>query len=291
MGILIACIILNAFIGVIFKLFHRYNIDNLQAIVINYFICVATAMVVKGGSPIPTDLSAQPWFYYALGLGFIFIIVFNLMALTVQHFGVVVATIFQKMSLIAPTLLAILIYGEQAGIAKWIGIFCSVLAIVLLSYQKSDIAEGEKKTSALLWLFPFLTFAGSCMIDASLYLIEKKNLAQNGDIGFVASLFLFAGINGLLILTIQLFSGKTKLAWKNIIGGIALGIPNFFSIYLLVLALQQGWGGSIVFPVNNVGILVVAAIFGLVFFKEKLTPYKLAGFALAILSIVLITMI
>ncbi|MBK8886256.1 MAG: EamA family transporter [Saprospiraceae bacterium] len=129
------------------------------------------------------------------------------------------------------------------------------------------------------------------MIDASLYLIEKKNLAQNGDIGFVASLFLFAGINGLLILTIQLFSGKTKLAWKNIIGGIALGIPNFFSIYLLVLALQQGWGGSIVFPVNNVGILVVAAIFGLVFFKEKLTPYKLAGFALAILSIVLITMI
>ncbi|MBK8886255.1 MAG: EamA family transporter [Saprospiraceae bacterium] len=108
----------------------------------------------------PTDLSAQPWFYYALGLGFIFIIVFNLMALTVQHFGVVVATIFQKMSLIAPTLLAILIYGEQAGIAKWIGILCSVLAIILLSYQKSDLPE-EKKTSTLLWLFPLLTFAGS----------------------------------------------------------------------------------------------------------------------------------
>lgn len=291
MGILVACIILNAFIGVIFKLFHRYNIDNLQAIVVNYFVCVATAMAVKGGSPIPSDLSTQPWFYYALGLGFIFIIVFNLMALTVQHFGVVVATIFQKMSLIAPTLLAILVYGEHAGIAKWVGILCSVLAIILLSYQKSDIAIEEKKTSTLLWLFPLLTFAGSCMIDASLYLIEKKNLAQNGDIGFVASLFLFAGLNGLLILVIQLIRQKTKLAWKNVLGGIALGIPNFFSIYLLVLALQQGWGGSIVFPVNNVGILVVGAIFGLVFFKEKLTPYKLAGFALAILSIVLITMI
>ena len=150
MGILVACIILNAFIGVIFKLFHRYNIDNLQAIVVNYFVCVATAMAVKGGSPIPSDLSTQPWFYYALGLGFIFIIVFNLMALTVQHFGVVVATIFQKMSLIAPTLLAILVYGEHAGIAKWVGILCSVLAIILLSYQKSDIAIEEKKTSTLL---------------------------------------------------------------------------------------------------------------------------------------------
>ena len=66
---------------------------------------------------------------------------------------------------------------------------------------------------------------------------------------------------------------------------------NFFSIYLLLLALQQGWGGSIVFPVNNVGILVVAAIFGLLIFREKLTSVKLAGFGLAILSIILITMI
>jgi drug/metabolite transporter (DMT)-like permease len=249
-----------------------------------------TAAVVNAGSPIPSDITTQPWFYYAFGLGFIFIIVFNLMALTVQNFGVVVATIFQKMSLIAPTLIAILVYSEPAGIIKWIGILCSILAIILLSYQKSDKKE-EKDTNAILWMFPILTFVGSCMIDSALYLIEKKNLAQNGDIGFVASLFLFAGINGLLILIVQAFRKKVSFQWKNIIGGIALGIPNFFSIYLLLLALQQGWGGSIVFPVNNVGILVVAAIFGLLIFREKLTSVKLAGFGLAILSIILITMI
>jgi drug/metabolite transporter (DMT)-like permease len=289
MWILAVCIILNAFIGVIFKLFEKYKIDNLQAIVVNYLVCVATAAVVNGSSPIPTNLSSQPWFYYAFGLGFIFIIVFNLMALTVQNFGVVVATIFQKMSLIAPTLIAILIYSEPAGTIKWIGILCSILAIILLSYQKSE-KKVDKETNAVLWLFPIMTFIGSCLIDSALYLIEKKNLAQNGDIGFVASLFLFAGLNGFLIIVIQAIRKKVRWQWKNLIGGIALGIPNFFSIYLLLLALQQGWGGSIVFPVNNVGILVVAAIFGLVIFREKLTNIKIAGFGLAILSIILITM-
>lgn len=290
MWILISCIVLNAFIGVIFKLFDKYKIDNLQAIVINYFVCVATAAAVNGGSPIPHDLTTQPWFYYAFGLGFIFIIVFNLMALTVQNFGVVVATIFQKMSLIAPTMIAIIVYSEPAGIVKWFGILCSILSIILLSYQKSEKTD-QKDTSALLWLFPISTFVGSCLIDSALYLIEKQNLAQNGDIGFVASLFLFAGVNGLLILIFQAFRKKITWQWKNLVGGIALGIPNFFSIYLLLLALQQGWGGSIVFPVNNVGILVVAAIFGLVIFHEKLTKVKIAGFGLAILSIILITMI
>ena len=273
MWILISCIVLNAFIGVIFKLFDKYKIDNLQAIVINYFVCVATAAAVNGGSPIPHDLTTQPWFYYAFGLGFIFIIVFNLMALTVQNFGVVVATIFQKMSLIAPTMIAIIVYSEPAGIVKWFGILCSILSIILLSYQKSEKTD-QKDTSALLWLFPISTFVGSCLIDSALYLIEKQNLAQNGDIGFVASLFLFAGVNGLLILIFQAFRKKVTWQWKNLVGGIALGIPNFFSIYLLLLALQQGWGGSIVFPVNNVGILVVAAIFGLVIFHEKLTKVK-----------------
>lgn len=288
MWILISCIILNAFIGVIFKLFDKYQIDNLQAIVVNYFVCVLTASVVHGGSPIPNDLTSQPWFYYALGLGFVFIIVFNLMALTVQNFGVVVATIFQKMSLIAPTLIAILVFHEPSSWIKWIGILSSILAIILLSYQKTD-QHKERSEQGLLWLFPLLTFLGSCLIDSALYLIEKNNMAKNGDIGFVASLFLFAGINGLFLLIIQGVRGRLNLKWKNIIAGIALGIPNFFSIYLLLLSLQQGWGGSIVFPVNNVGVLVMAGLFGLLIFKERPTKYKIIGFLLAIVSILLIT--
>lgn len=289
MLVLIACIILNALIGVIFKLFDKYKIDNLQAIVFNYFVCVMTAAVVEGGNPIPKDVISLPWFWYAVGLGGIFIIVFNLMALTVQNFGVVIATIFQKMSLLAPTLIAIIVYGESSNIMKWAGIASSAAAIILLSYQKQEKKDDGTVHSQLIWLLPIATFLGSCLIDSALFLVEKQNLAENGDIGFVASLFLSAAINGLFILTVQVVRKKEVLKFKNLVGGIALGIPNFFSIYLLLLALQQGWGGSVVFPVNNVGVLVMTAFFGIAIFKERLVPIRIFGFVLAILAIVLIT--
>ena len=82
--------------------------------------------------------------------------------------------------------------------------------------------------------------------------------------------------------------GKTKLSRKTLLAGIGLGIPNLFSIYLLVLVLSQGIDGSVVFPINNVGILAGSAILGVILFKEKLGITQLSGLALATASILLI---
>lgn len=289
MWILILCIVFNAILGVIFKLFEKYKIDNLQAIVVNYITCIAVASIVQGGLPFPDRMSEEPWFIYAFGLGFAFIIVFNTLALTMQHFGMVIGSIFQKMSLIAPTLLAILVYHEPSNIYKWIGIAAAIISIFLLSYEKPDDGANNPKKNAILWLFPIITFLGSCLIDSGFYFIERNHLGQNSDISFVASLFLFTAIYGVLILIIQLLGKKTRLAWKNVVAGVILGIPNFFSIYLLLLALQQGLGGAVVFPINNVGILILSAFLGIILFREHITKYKIVGFLLAIFSIVLIT--
>ncbi len=284
---LIFCIVLNALIGVIFKLFEKFKVDNVQAIVVNYIVCVLTAAVVSKGNPFPDGLTNQPWFWTAVGLGGLFILVFNLIALTVQYAGIMVATIFQKMSLVAPSILAILIYHESSGVFKWLGILLSVLAIFMISYsneqEKTKTSKVNKK-----WLYPLLTFLGSCLIDSSLFLVEKNNLVSEGDVGFVAGLFLFAAICGVIILVIKMMRKELVLRQKNIIGGVILGIPNFFSIYLLLLALQQGWEGSVVFPINNVGVLVLAAFFGILFFKESLNAYKIAGFVMSLIAIILI---
>jgi drug/metabolite transporter (DMT)-like permease len=286
MWILLACIILNAFIGIIFKFYQKFGIDNLQAIIINYLTCVITASVVLGEWAIPSNLFEQQWIWIAIGLGVTFILVFNLMALTVQKFGVVVATIFQKMSLIAPTIIAIIYYNESSPFTKILGISFAIISIILLSYKKrdKDILINEK----WLWLLPLSTFIGSCLIDVSLFLVEIEKYAPNGDIGFVATLFLFAGISGLIILFIKSLYVPQKINLKTVVGGIALGVPNFFSIYLLLLLLSKDWGASVVFPINNVGILVFSALFGYIFFKEKMNKLKLAGFILAVTSIILI---
>jgi drug/metabolite transporter (DMT)-like permease len=285
---LILCVILNSLIGVIFKLFEKYKIDNFQAIVVNYYVCVATAAVTFMNNPIPDTLTEKSWFTYAILLGMLFILVFNIMATTVQKSGVMIATIFQKISLVAPALIAIIWFNEKSGLMKWAGIASALIAILLLSYNKKTSESGlTLPTSGLL--FPLLTFLGSCMIDSAIFLIEKNGYVQNGDHEFVASLFLFAALTGSIFLAYQMIMGKSKFAIKNVIAGIGLGIPNFFSIYLLFLALQQGLEGSVVFPVNNAGVLLLASLYGIFIFRESVNMYKIAGFIVAVLAIFLIT--
>jgi len=288
MLILFSCILLNSLISVIFKLFEKFNVDNLQAIVINYLTCVLTAFVVSYQNPFPSNLFLQPWIGFAIGLGMLFIFVFNLFAITVQKSGVMVSTIFQKMSLVAPALIAILYYNEPSGIIKWAGIIVSMMAIVLLSYNPAN--QNKSQLTKKIWIYPLLTFLGSCIIDSSIYLVQKNNLVQKGDMGFIASLFLFAGITGCLFLVFRWLQGQTTIKLKNITAGISLGVPNFFSIYLLLLALQQGWEGSVVFPINNVGILVLAALFGIALFKEKVNRFKLIGFMLSLIAILFVAL-
>lgn len=285
---LLLCVILNSLIGVVFKLFDKYKIDNFQAIVVNYYICVVTAGFTVMKNPIPDNITEKPWFIYAILLGMVFIIVFNIMATTVQKSGVMIATIFQKISLVAPALIAIIWFGEKSGVMKWSGIICALIAIILLSYNKKTTNTDTIRPPDYL-LFPMLTFLGSCLIDSAIYLIEKEGHVQNGDHEFVASLFLFAALTGTVLLTIQLLTGKTKLALKNVLAGIGLGVPNFFSIYLLFLALQQGLEGSVVFPVNNAGVLLLASLYGIFIFRESVNLYKIGGFVLAVAAIIMIT--
>jgi multidrug transporter EmrE-like cation transporter len=92
----------------------------------------------------------------------------------------------------------------------------------------------------------------------------------------------------LLFVLFDYFKNRTAIRKKDIIAGFALGIPNFFSIWLLLKVLANGMEASVVFPIINVGILVTTAILGLILFGEKFKFQKTIGFLMAVAAIILI---
>ena len=127
------------------------------------------------------------------------------------------------------------------------------------------------------------------LIEIVLQYVEQNVLGKSGDPAFVSSIFLFAALIGLPFILVGMALGKFKFEWQNIIGGIALGIPNYFSIYFLMKALGSGWEGSVIFPVNNVAIIALSAIIGgFLVFKEKYSNLNLLGIVLSMVSIILI---
>jgi len=283
---LLLSIIASTIIFIIFKLFEKFNINILQAIVVNYCIAFTTGILAYKGTITISQLPNLDWFYYTLVLGALFIIVFNLMAITTQRSGLSVVAVATKMSVVIPVLFGLLYYNENLGAIKLFGIGIALIAVYLTS-NKSDqrtVINGK------LIVLPILVFVGSGIIDTSIKFLEDAYVANNDVPLFSAIIFLAAAIIGFIIIIIQVMSGSFKFEFKNVIAGICLGVPNYFSIYFLVKTLRSDiLESSGIFAINNVSIVTLSTFAGIFLFKEKLIRKNWIGIGLAILSIILIS--
>ena len=281
-------IIASTLIFVIFRLFASYNINTLQAIVVNYFVACSCGVIGYQNS---IELSAIPqynWFYYTLALGALFIIVFNLMAITTQHNGLSVVSVATKMALVIPIAFGLWYYKEPLGTSKAAGIVLALIAVYLVAVKKDSSIILQKKNL----VFPVLVFLGSGLIDTSLNFLQNDFITDKSLIPlFSSTIFLTAGVIGIMVLVAQKIKGVLVLEFKNIIAGIVLGIPNYFSIYFLVKALKSDlFDSSGIFTINNVGIVIISTLLGIVFFKEQLSVKNWIGITLAVISIALVSL-
>lgn len=251
----------------------------------NYVTATICGIVFQKNTINIAEIPQYSWFPFALILGGLFIVVFNLMALTTQRSGLSVVSVATKMSVVIPIIFGLAYYKESLDTFKIIGIILALAALYLASLKTKD---GIKiKPSNLI--FPILVFLGSGIIDTSIKYLEGEFIAENDIPIFSAVIYTVSAIIGFGILIFQALKGKFQFHLKNIIGGIALGIPNYFSIYFLVQAFRSGiLDSSGIFAINNVAIVMVSTVLGIILFKEKLLSKNWIGIGLAVLSIILI---
>jgi len=277
----------SVLIFVVFKLLKHFEIDNLQAILINYFIAYGIGQMQAGNAKGPLQLFDQPWIWSVLILGLLFITLFRLMAWVSQNYGMATVSVAVKMAVIVPVSFGILYFNESAGPLKLAGIILALVAVYMTTYQPQKM----KRSAAAFW-FPIVLFIGSGFLDAFLKYNEAELVPRVDQAWFASSIFGFAALFGIVLVLYQLLVEKKSFALKSVLGGIALGIPNYGSIYFLLQALSmQGLESSSIFALNNVGIVFFSALLGYFFYKEKLSRINLSGIVLAMISIVLIALV
>ncbi len=279
----ISCSVL---IFIVFKQFKRFEVDNLQAILINYFIAFSIGQWQNGGFKNPLAVAEQDWFASVVLLGFLFITLFRLMAWVSQNYGMATVSVAVKMAVIIPVSFGVLYFGESLGAVKLIGIILALIAVYMTTWQ-----PRKMKGSKVAYWFPILLFIGSGFLDAFLKYNEAEIVAKADQAWFASSIFGMAALFGIILILHQRLILKKPFQGKAILGGIALGIPNYGSIYFLLRALgMENLESSSIFALNNVGIVFLSAILGYFFFKEKLSQLNMVGIGLAIVSIILIAL-
>ncbi|WP_400073037.1 EamA family transporter [Zobellia russellii] len=284
MAFLALSILASSLIFIIFKLYTRFKVNTLFAIVANYFVACSVGLIRYEGTTQITEVPEKPWFLGTFILGILFIVVFNLMAMASQKVGVAVTSVATKMSFVIPVIFGLLLYNEELGTFKVIGILLALAAVYFASVKDSSIKF--KKSSLIL---PALVFLGSGIIDASLKYIQEIHIKEEDYPIFSATVFASAALMGFIITIFKLKDLRSNFNLNTLFGGIALGLVNYFSIYFLLKALQNDTLNSAsVFTINNVAIVMFTTLLGILLFKEKISPKNWSGIALAITSIILV---
>ncbi|MFY9242100.1 MAG: DMT family transporter [Polaribacter sp.] len=283
---LLLSIIISTGLFVIFKYFGIYKVDVLKAIFVNYLVAFVMGFALAERDFSFVEIPKQPWFLGAIFLGALFVSVFFIMAMTAQKNGVSVASVAGKMSVVIPVFFGVFLYNESVTFLKIFGIIIALIAVYLASVKEKSIVKNNAGL-----LFPILLFLGSGAIDTCLKYIEVSFVPKEDVSIFSGSLFGIAALFALLILLIKAAKKREPFGTKNIVAGLALGIPNYFSIIFLLKALQtEGFESSTLFTINNVGIVILSTIVGILLFKEKFSLKNKIGVALAILGIVIVAL-
>ncbi len=274
---------LSSLIVITFKLFTRYGISNLQAIIVNYVVATVLGFVLCDGLSDLASAPFEPWFFHALLIGFFLMFVFNVYAVSAQKAGIALTAVSGKMSVVIPVIAGAILYNEALGWLRITGIGTALLAFYLTF-------KSKEKSVYNTWAFvlPAILFLGTGTNDSLLNYAQRK-LIHDNQIYFLSVCFLISLIFGLLFLSVKSFVKPEKLALKNLIGGIILGLLNFGSTYYFLVCLGL-YESSVFFPVFNVSIVSIAALTGYFIFNEKLTLINRLGIGMAAMAIIIIAL-
>lgn len=272
-----------------FRVFPKFGINTYQAIALNYTTCFATGLfLMPQGQSFSLDLS-QNWTWYCFLLGVGFIITFILSGLSTQKMGITATSLANNVSLVIPVLVSLFLLktsGKVFNTFNYLGLAFAVIAVALSAIKKEN---SQRDKSAI-----YLPIAVFIMYGITNSAINYLNLTYipNPELTIPVTLVMVLGamIAGYVLLIFRIIRNKEKIAFKNIIASISLGIPNFLSFYLLILALTSfGNSGAYVYPLFNIGVILLSSFVAILIFKEKLNTLNKLGLILALIAIYLIS--
>lgn len=276
---LIIAVLCSVAVSVLLKVARKRNIAIQQAIAFNYIVALSLSWFLlkpdfKGLEF--TDFIAQsentPIF---LALGILLPSVFIIMSKAVEFAGIVRSDAAQRLSLFLPILAAFLIFHETLSQSKVVGIVLAFVGLFcLLSKPNQQSAVDFRGVLGLVGVW-----FGYGIID-----ILFKQVAKSGG-AFPTTLFIAFSLAACIMFIYLLFK-RTQWNISSFVGGIILGILNFFNILFYIKAHQSfGSNPTLVFAGMNIGVICLGTITGALIFKEKISKVNWLGIVFSLCAI------
>ena len=246
----------------------------------NYLVASLIALILLLINP-SAKFSSQTLLFGA-ALGFLFVITFFALALAIKHAGTGLAITSSRLSVIIPIIISILFFSESPNELYILGFLFTLITFVLFYFS---VKSGHKDGDGILkYFFLIAVFIGIGINDFALkfFKVWRSELEEPFFVFFIfSSAFIYS--------TIYIIAKKIRIIPQTALWGLVLGVPNVLTTVFLLSALAI-LPAIVVFPLINVGIILLTTFMAYLIWKEKLNRWGILALASGLLAIILLSL-
>jgi len=322
LGLAVAC---SLAIGMIFKVAGRENMDRTALLTVNYLAAVAVAvgLLALGGRSVGEGLSlSSSLIGLGVGTGALLIAGFFVLMVATDVAGMSLAIGVMRVSVVIPFMASWLVWNEVPTLAQGVGLVLAGVAFFLIARKEqeprpaaareapvaaaesalpgpgepdaslpdpADLAEQAADVDPKVFGVLALTFLAGGAVDVTMKTFEEIYGAANNRVLFLLLAF---GIAFLIGAAVVVWRGIRRGIWpdRRTIGwGLVLGVINYGSLEFILRAIER-LPGTVVFPVNNIAIVLLAAVLGITVWDEHLSRLNRIGLGCAVAALVLLNL-
>ncbi len=275
MFFLISAIFSSAMVSIGMRLSEGKIKNNLAMLVMNYGMCTLLSALYAGGELLETGPGLLLTAGFGVVNGLFYLAGFVLLQVSVRRNGVVLSSTFMKLGLLVPMVLSVFLFGEIPGAVQIIGFVLAVIAILVINLEKDSGGKGFKFGLVLLLL-------GGGMADAM-----SKVFEETGKAALSQQFLLYTFAVALILCICLMVYKKQKIGKNELLFGVLIGIPNFFSAKFLLKSLETV-DAVIAYPTFSVATILVVTLVGVFAFKEKLGKRQWVALGIILAALVLL---
>ena len=272
----------SAAMAIVLKCFREQTGNRYGILLGNYLTCVVISVWML---PDKGLILSGNWSTLGFGIcgGVFFVLGLLCMQSSIRTNGAGLTSAFARLGLIVALAVSILLFRERPTALQGLGIALSVGAIFVL---RTDDGTPDRHRSGHGFGLLLLTLAASGCADATAKLFDGFGNRAEDKLYFFW-LFVTAVLLCTVLALVERKRTDKKIRPGAFAAGILVGIPNYFSSYLLLRALQL-FPATVVYPTYSTATILLVMGLSALFFREHLTKRQRRGVLLILIALALL---
>ena len=247
----------------------------------NYLAAFIACALIWATQPDPP--SGWPPVVFGLLSGALFVALYFLLAAGFEMVGAGIVQCSTRVSIVIPTIVAIVVFDRNIpSVMRAAGIAAALACFPFLTRTRAltNPVRSSWKGPVLFLLFLLFLLNG---VVGVLWKWYGQYVPRNGSAAILTFVFALAFLGTLGVA----LRSRVAPTFDSMLHGVALGLVNVASCSTSVVAIAL-LKGSVYFPLNAVGVMVVTMITAALLWKERFGRPAIIGLAMALSAIILI---